>query len=174
MKNFTCIICIGLSIFLSVPPLNGQKLGKTSHYYIEDENGNNQFISNKEAQKLMFSFQESKEYYNNYQGLMVMSITTIVGSVPFFGYYALQKAFEDFSTINLGPGHSVDDDKVSTTPLFIGGGLLAIGILAGISSDINFKKAIDTYNEKAGFKKAKEHTLRIAVRPGSVGVVYGF
>lgn len=174
MKNFKCIVCISIFIFLSAHQLSGQKLIRTTGYYIEDENEKNQLISRHDALKLLYYFQESKEYYKYYQGLMVISKTTAVGSLPFLWHYAIYKAF---SGVNLGGsilGSGGGEDEVNTTPLFIGVGFLAIGIFTGIASYSNFTMAIDSYNEKAGFNKAENHTLRISTSPGSTGMVYSF
>ena len=174
MKIVPLILFISYFCMLSAPDLSAQKLIWTSRYYLVDETGKNQLISNKQARKLLYSFTESKDYYRAYQGLLVVSITTTVGSLPFLGHYALDKAL---SEANLGGsilGSGGGEDKVNTTPLFIGGGLLALGILSGIGSYSNFTKAIETYNEKAGFTKPEKHSLRFSAGPGSFTVAYSF
>lgn len=163
----------------SMSELYGQKLIRINSYYLEDGNGVRQKISREEARKLMYTFQESKKHYKNYQDLMALSLTSAAGSLSFLGYYTFQKSKDilDFSSLNfnLGPGYEMDvEDKISNTPLYIGGGLLAITIITGIYSHSNFTKAIDTYNEKSGFQKTEKHSLKISVAPGSVGMVYSF
>lgn len=174
MKIVPLILFISYFCVLSAPDLSAQKLIWISRYYIEDETGKNQLISNKEARKLLYSFTESKDYYRAYQGLLVVSITTAIGSLPFLGHYAIDKALSEVSLGGSILGSGVGEDEVNTKPLFIGGGLLALGILSGISSYSNFTKAIDTYNEKAGYTKQEEHSLRFSFHPGSVAVVYSF
>jgi len=179
MKNLPCIILFSLFTLLSVNHIFGQKLIRINSYYLEDGSGVRQKISREEAQKLMYTFQDSKKYYKNYQDLMALSLTSAAGSLSFLGYYTFQKAKDilDFSSLNFnfGPGDEMDvEDKISDTPLYIGGGLLAITIITGIYSHSNFTKAIDTYNEKSGFQKAEKHSLKISVAPGSVGLVYSF
>lgn len=181
MKNLPCIILFSLFTLFSVNHLSGQKLIRINSYYIEDGNGVRQKISREEAQKLMYTFQDSKKHYKDYQNLMTLSLTSAAGSLSFLGYYTVQNAkdFLDFSSLNFnfGPGDDMNvevEDKISDTPLYIGGGLLAITIITGISSYSNLTKAINTYNEKSGFQKTEKHSLKISVAPGSIGMVYSF
>lgn len=179
MKIFILIIFLNLIFLFSMSELFGQKLIRINSYYLEDGNGVRQKISREEAQKLMYTFQESKNHYIDYKGLMIMSITSTAASVPFLGYYAIHKLISDANipagNWNFGPDNvEKEKNRVNTTPLAIGGGLLAIGILTGISSYSNFTKAIDTYNEKSGFQKTEKHSLKISVAPGSVGMMYSF
>ncbi|MBK8622886.1 MAG: hypothetical protein IPN79_14315 [Saprospiraceae bacterium] len=176
MKNFIPIIFLNLIFLFSMSELYGQKLIRINSYYIEDGNGVRQKISREEAQKLMYTFQDSKKHYKNYKNLMITTATSTVVSFTFLGYYALNGMLSEvkYNINNVISSSEKEKEKVSTTPLAIGGGLLAIGILTGISSYSNLTKAIDTYNEKSGFQKNEKHLLKISVTPGSVGMVYSF
>lgn len=140
---------------------------KKKRYYLNDKQ-----LSNKELKTLLNSQQESAyEYKKASTNMAVGTVMIGAGSVVLI-ISALNPPSEDEGPL---PGVSRQEMNKHLTPVYIGAGIVLLGIPFILSGSKHFKKSINIYNSKqtaAGYRN--ELKLDIGLTRNGVGVTCYF